>query len=330
MRIGDYLNQRRAKWNQLEQLYVQVSSAGGVRKMKGEQIATFTQLYRSVCSDLAMANENRLPPATASYLHDLIGRCHSQLYRTADSAPRNIARKVFFEAPHRILNDVCVQFCGVLFFGLFTLSALFAQNEEAFPKFANLVLGEESIDRLEESFAEPIGGRDEGAYVIMSAFYIQHNTSIGLRCFGEGILILPCLFELTFNAVTLGASFGYMARESATGGDNFMEFTTAHGPFELTAIVMSAAAGLRMGVGFFVTYGFRRFDSIRAAASDAVPLILAAVVLFSLAAFTEGCISPSPLPYIFKAFWAICSSTAMMIYFVVLGSLEGGQPDVAR
>jgi hypothetical protein len=45
----------------------------------------------------------------------------------------------------------------------------------------------------------------------------------------------------------------------------------------------------------------------------------ASAVLFSLAALTEGFLSPSPAPYIVKAVWAILSSGLISFYFVVLG-----------
>ncbi len=326
MKIGDYLEKRQAKWDELEALHAKFSTSKGRRKATGEQATAFANAYRSACSDLAMANENRLPTSTVRYLHNLVGRCHNQIYRSGGLATKGLFYNVFTFAPQKIMNDVCVQIASLLFFGLFTLSALFASMAHTFPKFAESVLGQEQIDQLEESFVDPLDSTDEqDRYVIMSAFYIQHNTSIGLRCFGEGILIIPCLIDLSYNAIVLGASFGYMAREDSVGGENFLEFTTAHGPFELTAIVLSAAAGLRLGIGFFVTNGLKRFDSIRNAAQEAVPIILCAVTLFTLAAFTEGCISPTALPYPFKALWAIISSALMMFYFVVLGSLEEGE-----
>jgi hypothetical protein len=66
-----------------------------------------------------------------------------------------------------------------------------------------------------------------------------------------------------------------------------------------------------------------RVESFKAHALRALPIAFAAVFLFFLAAITEGFISPSALPYAFKAFWAIASSMAMMFYFVVLGAPRG-------
>jgi uncharacterized membrane protein SpoIIM required for sporulation len=147
----------------------------------------------------------------------------------------------------------------------------------------------------------------------------MHNTGIGLQCFAYGVLIIPCLFNLAYNAVALGTVFGYMARPDSIGGDNFYHFVTAHGPFELTAIALAAAAGLRLGVGLFNTGGLTRVDSLRESAIKAVPVMAASAVLFSLAALTEGFLSPSPAPYIVKAAWAILSSGFISFYFVILG-----------
>ncbi|MFN9606363.1 MAG: stage II sporulation protein M, partial [Planctomycetota bacterium] len=50
-----------------------------------------------------------------------------------------------------------------------------------------------------------------------------------------------------------------------------------------------------------------------------LPIIVVAVILFFLAAFIEGFISPSPLPYVVKALVAIGSASLLMFYFVILG-----------
>ena len=47
------------------------------------------------------------------------------------------------------------------------------------------------MESLEENFKEPIGDRDPQLNYAMAAFYIRHNTGIGLRCFAWGILIIP-------------------------------------------------------------------------------------------------------------------------------------------
>jgi uncharacterized membrane protein SpoIIM required for sporulation len=102
-----------------------------------------------------------------------------------------------------------------------------------------------------------------------------------------------------------------------------LHFVTAHGTFELTAIALAAAAGLRIGSGWLITGGMTRLASLRLQALRAVPIMGASGVLFILAAFTEGLISPSGLPYLVKALFGMFASTLLMFYFIILGYPTG-------
>ncbi|MCG8652989.1 MAG: stage II sporulation protein M, partial [Pirellulales bacterium] len=245
-------------------------------------------------------------------------RAHNQLYRANKFETNRWMDVIFRDAPQQIFGDLCVRVATIVFFGLFALSMYLGANEELFPNFAENMVGAAQLEMLEDMYEQPLAGSLDH-YVPMAGFYIMHNTGIGLQCFAYGILIIPCLFNLAYNAVALGTMFGYMARDGVTGGDNFFHFVTAHGPFELTAIALAAAAGLRLGVGVFYTCGLNRIDSLRESALKAVPVMVASAMLFSLAAFTEGFLSPSPAPYLFKAMWAIFSSGLISFYFVILG-----------
>jgi uncharacterized membrane protein SpoIIM required for sporulation len=127
----------------------------------------------------------------------------------------------------------------------------------------------------------------------------------------------------TFNAAFLGAAFGYMARPDVPEGVNFFHFVTAHGPFELTAIVLSAGAGLRLGISWMKTNGYSRTASLRITARQTMPVMGAAMILFFLAAIIEAFLSPSAAPYAVKAAVALISSGLLMFYFVVLGYPRG-------
>ena len=324
MNVAALLEKRRPQWSELETLCDALETRGKVgssalpRHRGSQGIARFSSLYRSACADLALADAYQLPPATVTYLHRLIARAHNQLYRANRFEPARWVDMMFHDAPQQIFADPCVKIATVVFFGLFALSMYLGFNEEKFPNFVESIVGIATIEQMEEMYEKPVQGSMEH-YVPMAGFYIMHNTGIGLRCFVFGLLVLPCLYVLSFNAISLGTIFGYMARPDAAGGDNFYHFVTAHGPFELTAIALAGAAGLRLGVGFFKTCGLMRMDSLRESASRAVPIMSASAALFCMAAFTEGFLSPSPAPYIVKAAWAIISSGLISFYFVVLG-----------
>lgn len=321
MKVADLLEQRRKNWQELEQL----CEKGRARRTDAAAVARFASLYRAACADLAMADAYQLPPNTVQYLHRLVGRAHNRLYRSREFNYAAWTEKLLVDAPQRIFHDRCVQVAFVVFWGIFLLSAFIAQSKDLWPDYAQRMLTDAAIEQLETSFSEEIGGRPAQANFFMAAFYIQHNTSIGLKCFAGGLLVIPGLFYTVYNAAFLGAAFGYMARPDVAEGVNFFNFVTAHGPFELTAIVLSAGAGLRIGVSWISTGGLTRMSSLHKTTQEAMPMIGAVIVLFFLAALIEGFLSPTAAPYWLKAGVAVLSCGLLTFYFVVLGFPRKGQ-----
>jgi uncharacterized membrane protein SpoIIM required for sporulation len=196
-----------------------------------------------------------------------------------------------------------------------------AYSKTAWPSFAEQVLTAEGISGLEKMYENPIDGskRSGDINTFMAGYYTQHNTGIGLQCFAWGLLVVPGMLVTMFNAISLGAAFGYMARPDVPAGENFFHFVTAHGPFELTAIVLSAGAGLRLGLSWIMTKGLTRISALRKAGREVMPIVGAAMVMFFLAALIEGFLSPSGAPYPIKVIVALLSSGLLAVYFIVLG-----------
>lgn len=318
MKVAELLEIRRQNWQELEQLCERVLAARAGR-LAAADLSRFAALYRAACADLALADAYQLPPNTVQYLHRLVGRAHNRLYRARRFQIAAWARMLLEDVPRRIFRDGCVQLAFCLFWGVFIASALLAYAKPLWPQFAEQMIGQQMIEQLEHSFRDPVSGRDPEERFVMTAFYIQHNTGIGLQCFAGGLLVIPGFFITLFNAASIGASFGYMARPDVAEGQNFFHFVTAHGPFELTAVVLSAGAGLRLGLSWLAPGQYSRSASLRQTARESMPLMGAAMCLFFLAALIEGFISPSELPYWFKATVAIVSSGLLTFYFVILG-----------
>jgi uncharacterized membrane protein SpoIIM required for sporulation len=345
MKVAELLEARRRNWQELERLCMEMESRKSRRNLSSAALARFAALYRAACADLALADSYQLPENTVQYLHRLVGRAHNQLYRSQQFNVHRWAEILLEDVPQRVFNDRCVQAVFILFWGIFILSAVLAASKDLWPNYADQMVGDAMIEQLEESFKDPIAGRDPRDNFMMAGFYIYHNTGIGLKCFVGGLLVIPGLVVTLYNAAFLGACFGYMARPDVPEGANFFHFVTAHGPFELTAIVLSAGAGLRLGLSWIATAwrsderdelrpalwllpaishadageSFSRSHSLRKAVEYAMPIMGSAMVMFFLAAMIEGFLSPSALPYALKATVAVLSSGMLMFYCVVLG-----------
>jgi uncharacterized membrane protein SpoIIM required for sporulation len=314
MRVADRLSRREATWRELDGLLARLDGQP-LKRANSADVLRLGELYRSACTDLMLAEAHDLPRDTVAYLHGLVGRAHNAVYRGKGFRFSDWGATLFGEVPRRLRADPALRIAAVVFWGSFLLCGCLAAGR---PGFAGKVIGEHFVEQMDEMYSQPVDAeRKDGMKrndTIMAGFYIQHNTSIGLSCFAWGLVFgLGSLYELASNGLILGTVFGHMA--TSPNGRNFFVFVTAHGPFELTAIVLSGAAGLRLGWGLIDTQGETRLASLRREARKALPIVAAAALLFFFAAFLEGYVSASKLPYAAKATIAVASALILAVYF---------------
>ncbi|HEX3726826.1 MAG TPA: stage II sporulation protein M [Pirellulales bacterium] len=314
MKVSELLERRRQQWHDLENL-CQALERRGSRRLGPAAISQFASLYRAACADLALADAYQLPTETVNYLDHLVGRAHNQLYRSSTFRWRAWGHEMFVTLPGRLVREPCVWLAFTIFWSIFGLSLAFGYSSDS---YRQEVLGEALMAELQERFSKPIEHTIDDLSSAGPAFYVMHNVGIGLRCFAGGLLLgIGGLLVTISNAVTLGAEFGFML--TVAERTNFLHFVTAHGPFELTAIVFSSAAGMRLGFSLIATDGLSRMASLRRATTAAIPIMAAAGVLFCLAAVLEGLLSPSAAPYGVKVGAAIVSLVLMFLYLFGLG-----------
>ena len=327
MKAAELIESRMPDWRKLEQGCLQLEHKSG-GKLKPEHRAEFAKLYRAACADLALADAYQLPAATVRYLHQLVGRAHNQLYRSRRFEWHRWYELMFRRVPQQLFHDGYLRVAFALFWGFFLLAMFLSSKWTPVHNFKEVVLSRDLMTQMEDMHSESPGSRNgpSGYEAAAMGNYINHNTGIGLRCFAMGLLFgIGGLFATVFNAIFLGAVFGHMT--TAPQADNFFQFVTAHGPFELTAIVMSAGAGMRLGFSMVSTKGLGRLDSLTRAAQQCLPMMMAAVAMFFMAAVIEGFLSPSGAPYHFKAAVAMFSSILIMVYLVVLGYSDAPPED---
>jgi uncharacterized membrane protein SpoIIM required for sporulation len=282
------------------------------RRVGAADVVRLGELYRAACADLMRAEAHDLPRETVAYLHALVARGHNAVYRARGFRLARWAVELLDEVPRRLRDDPTLRLSALVFFGTFVAFALLGAGR---PGFAEAVVGPEALESFERMYDGPTVGRDDAQ---MAGFYIQHNASLGLQCFAWGLAFgLGTLYVLLANAMMIGVTFGHMAlTPQAT---RFYAFVTAHAPFELSAIVFSGAAGLRLGWGLIRTRGQTRLASLRREARSALPTVGAAVFLFVLAAFLEGFVSASSWPYAAKAAIALASAALLAAYLLLGG-----------
>ena len=310
---------RAADWDLLDTL---VTGDRAWHRLPSATIGRAAALYRSVAADLMRARAAGYAPELIARLDGLAARAHAELYNAppyrvgavwellAAGFPRTVRRYGRF-----------VIFAALLFTvpGLVGFAGAYRSRS-----FALGVLPEEAAEQMEANYAHaPHEGRKSGDNAMMAGFYVYNNVGIAFRCFATGILFgLGSVFFLVYNGLVMGV-VGGLVTASGHGG-NLLTFVSSHGAFELTAIVISGAAGMVTGYALIATGGRTRFGSLRRRAGDIARLVLGAACMLLVAAALEGFWSPSPVPSTIKLTVAAGLWALVIAYLLLAG--RGGTP----
>lgn len=281
--------------------------------------------YRQLCQHLALAQSRRYSPSLIERLETLTLAVHRRFYRRPGHLLRSIGRYVAWEFPRNVRREWRLLALSLgLFYG--PLIGLLVAVQWS-PELVYSVLPVEQVHTMEQMYdpARKVLGRERGSDsdFEMFGFYIANNTGIGFRTFAAGLLFgLGSAFFLVYNGVVLGAVAGYLTDLGFI--QSFWGFVVGHSAFELTAVVLSGTAGLRLGFALLAPGRRSRRLALIEAGRDGMGLLYGAAGLFILAAFVEAFWSsttwpPVGLKYAVGALlWALT-----VAYFLLLGRGRG-------
>jgi uncharacterized membrane protein SpoIIM required for sporulation len=316
----DFVARRRADWDEMDQLV----DGRAWHKLPGASIAHAAALYRSVAADLMRARGAGYTPELIALLDGLAARAHASLYSAPPYRLGAVADLLLREFPRTVRRYWAFMAFAIFLFVLPGLVGFVGARDSR--AFALHVLPEEAISQMEESYAhDPGQGRQDGDNAFMAGFYVHNNVGIAFRCFATGILFgLGSVFFLVYNGLVIGAVGGLVY--SAGHGTNLLTFAAGHSAFELTAIVISGAAGMLTGYSLVATGGLTRFGSLRRRSRQIAHLVLGAAAMLVVAAAVEGFWSPSPVAARVKLVVAGGLWLMVILYLTLAGRRGGARP----
>lgn len=272
--------------------------------------------YRAVVADLSRARGVDMPDDVVAYLDGLAGRAHNRLYGTRPRATADPLGFLRDEVPAQVRASwPWVLTSAVLFFGPWMVGMAGAMTTE---DFARDVFGAEALRQWEQMYELPTDDRPLGESLTMTAFYVLNNVGIAFRCFATGLLGgLGSAFFLVTNGLFIGTVFGHLIHTGR--GANLLGFVAPHAAWELLAIVLAGAAGLRMGGALIATEGRTRLGSLRAHAPEVYRLVAGASAMLLVAALLEGMFSASPLPMGLKVAFGALQIVAVVAWLGLSG-----------
>ncbi|TWI58534.1 putative membrane protein SpoIIM required for sporulation [Pseudomonas duriflava] len=288
-----------------------------------EDIKRFAANYRRLCQHLALAQARGYSPGLVDRLRQLTLRGHQQLYRHRGNPGQRLIRFLLTDFPQLVREEWrAVAAASLLFYGSLLVMGVLIYYV---PDLVYSLLDPAQVADMESMYApdaKRIGALPERASSQdwqMFGYYIRHNIGIAFQTFAGGLLYgLGSLFFLLFNGMTIGAVAGYLTQLGS--GVTFWPFVIGHGAFELTAITLAGAAGLKLGAALVAPGRQRRSEALRLAARRCVGLVIGVTILLVLAAFTEAYWSSSAA----LSVWIKYSVGALLwlavgAYFICLG-----------
>jgi uncharacterized membrane protein SpoIIM required for sporulation len=289
---------QQARWDELEQALAALGQGRQGRKAAKTSRAVdaapldpahLAALYRAACEDLALARSRAYPVHLTARLEELTQRAHQVIYRRSDYGLARLKRLALVDFP----QSVRAHWRYMLVSGLVFTLPLFLLGLATYfdPGLVLSVHDAETARQFDHMYGPGNGplGRERGADSdwVMFGHYIKNNIGIAFTCFAGGVFVgLGSLFFLAFNGAAAGSVAGYLTARGH--GEAFYSFVVTHGAFELTAIVIAGAAGLRLGQALLAPGRRTRLEALKLAASEAAVLIYGTIAMLLIAAGVEA------------------------------------------
>jgi uncharacterized membrane protein SpoIIM required for sporulation len=276
-----------ADWDELERLLEQLRARRryqGLAPVEGER---FAGLYRRACEQLALARARCYPAYLIERLEHLTAASHQAIYARRELGAARVVRLFGHDFPNAVRAHAVYVWIAAAVFAIPTsvLGVLVYHHPDLVLSVVSASQARE-FDQMYSPAAHAIG-RTADTDWYMFGFYIRNNIGVAFQCFASGVLLgLGSLFFLAYNGALGGAIAGYLTERGL--GETFYSFVVTHAAFELTAIVLAGAAGLRLGHALLAPGRYTRRQALEIAARESMVLVYGITAMLVIAAAIEA------------------------------------------
>jgi uncharacterized membrane protein SpoIIM required for sporulation len=278
-----------AEWERLDRLVTRIEKRS-IKALGDDDLLALPLLYRAALSSLSVARETSLDRALIGYLEQLCTRAYFQLYGVPSSALSQM-RRFFAHAWPAAIRSLWRE---TLVSVLLTLTAaivgyLLVRGDPSW--FYGIVGDGMAAGRDPSASAAALKAtlyaKHNDMLTTFAAYLFTHNAQIAIFAFALGFAFaVPTAMLIVYNGLSLGAFFAVFAPKGL--GFAFAGWIMIHGTTELFAIILSGAAGFRIGTAIAFPGRNSRGDAAVQAGKTGAVAMAGTVVMLSVAGLLEG------------------------------------------
>ena len=284
MDLDAYVAERRGEWHRLEALTRK-------RRLTPDEADELVLLYQRAATHLSVIRSRSPDPVLVAGLSRLVLGARAAITGGRRFSWQPVARFFTTAFPGELYRTRWWWIgAGVTCLALGVALTLYVA---ANPQVASLFM---TAAQREQLVAEDfVGYYSEYQAQNFAAAVWTNNALLTAQCLASGVLIVPVLYLLGTNLLSIGVTGGVMV--GADAGDVFLSYLAPHGLLELTCVFVGAGVGLRIGWGWIAPGPHRtRGEALAERARSGMLVALGLALVLLVAGLLEAYVTPSPLP----------------------------------
>ncbi len=277
MREALFIKKNKDRWQRIQQ---QSSSD------PDEMATDFTRLV----DDLAYAKTFYPSGKVTTFINAQASKIYLDIYKNRKEDSNRLVTFWKYDLPLTIRKHQGVVLFAFVIFVIFFAVGFFASRED--DEVARGFFGSDYTDMTQRNIerGNPFGVYETGNSLLNWMGIMINNIKVGLIMFVSGIFCgIPTLYKHCESSAMVGIFDQFFAERGL--GVDFWLVVFVHGTLEITALILSAAAGLVLGKSFLFPGTIKRMEAFKQGAKDGVKIMIGLMPVFALAAFFEGFIT---------------------------------------
>ncbi len=277
MREALFIKKNKDRWQRIEQQQAADPD---------EMAADFTQLV----DDLAYAKTFYPSGKVTNFINAQASKIYLDIYKNRKEESNRLVTFWKYDLPLTIRKHQGVILFSFIIFVIFFAIGFFASRQD--DDVARGFFGSGYVEETQENIdkGNPFGIYETGNSLLNWIGIMINNIKVGLIMFTSGIFCgIPTIYKHCETSAMVGIFDQFFAARGF--GVDFWLVVFVHGTLEITALILSAAAGLVLGKSFLFPGTIRRIDAFKQGAKDGVKIMIGLMPIFALAAFFEGFIT---------------------------------------